>query len=145
MSVLRMSGSYSAMARQHDDAESGGQRHDQGQYVELGHYTRVLRQRWPLVVLGMLLGVLGGLGYLAVAPQHVQATAVVNLNVISSEPFNDTRPESQLIDAGVEDGEFGVDRAERADPCGAARPPVFCWPAGPGCRNSKMELWIRSL
>lgn len=72
------------------------------QSVGLGHYGRVIRRRWYVVVLGLVLGLLGGAVYLTLATRTATATATVNINVISSQPFDNSKPESQLIDPKTE-------------------------------------------
>ncbi|WP_161958459.1 hypothetical protein [Ornithinimicrobium cavernae] len=66
------------------------------------HYFDVLRRRWLTVVLCAALGAGSALAYLAVAPRQVTATAVVSMNVISTDPFNASRPGSALIDTAGE-------------------------------------------
>ncbi len=75
---------------------------DERRSLEFSHYVEVLRRRWYVVLTGLVLGVLAGLGYLAVTPKTVTATSTVNLNVISSAPFDNTRPASQLLDPQTE-------------------------------------------
>lgn len=70
--------------------------------LELAHYGRVLRRRAWVVALGALLGLLLAFAYLAVADRTVTATSTVNVNVISSDPFNPTRAPADLIDAETE-------------------------------------------
>ena len=75
---------------------------DEGRSLELGYYAAVVRRRWYVVLAGLIVGVLGGFGYLYVTPKMATATATVNVNVISSAPFDITRPASQLLDPQTE-------------------------------------------
>lgn len=70
--------------------------------IEFGHYARVLRRRWYVVVLAAAVGVLLALAYLASVPRTVTATTSVDVNVISSDPFNLARPPADLLDAETE-------------------------------------------
>src|SRR4051794_1691024 len=70
--------------------------------LELGHYLQVLRRGAGVILVGLLLGALASVAYLAVATRTVTATTVVNLNVISSDPFDSQRSPSGLIDASTE-------------------------------------------
>lgn len=75
---------------------------DRAQGMELGHYRRVLSRRWYVVAAGVALGLAAGVAYLALTPRSVTATASVNVNVISSQPFDNAKPASQLIDPQTE-------------------------------------------
>ena len=75
---------------------------DEGRSLELSHYVGVVRRRWYVVLVGLLVGVLGGLGYLSATPKSFTATSSVNVNVISSQPFDNTKPASQLFDPETE-------------------------------------------
>lgn len=75
---------------------------EEGRSRELGYYGAVLRRRWRVVVSCLLLGVLLGAGYLTVASKTYTATATVNVNVISSQPFSTEKPASQLLDPETE-------------------------------------------
>ncbi len=75
---------------------------DEGRSLELRQYFAVVRRRWYVVVVGLMVGVLGGLGYLSTTPKTVTATSSVNVNVISSQPFDNAKPDSQLFDPETE-------------------------------------------
>lgn len=75
---------------------------DDGQAVALSYYSRVVRRRWYVVVLGLLIAIGGGLAYLSTSAKTATATASVNINAISSQPFDNSKPESQLIDPKTE-------------------------------------------
>jgi len=75
---------------------------DRVQPIEVGHYWRVLSRRWLVVAAGVVFGLVAGGAYLSLTPRSVTATAVVNLNVISSQPFSNAKPASQLIDPQTE-------------------------------------------
>jgi capsular polysaccharide biosynthesis protein len=75
---------------------------EEGRSLELSYYVAVLRRRWRVVVCGLLVGVIGSIGYLFLAPKTVTATSTVNVNVISSQPFNTEKPQSQLLDTQTE-------------------------------------------
>jgi uncharacterized protein involved in exopolysaccharide biosynthesis len=70
--------------------------------LELAHYLRVLRRGAWVIVAAVLLGGLASYLYLETVARSVTATTVVNLNVISSDPFNAARSPSGLIDASTE-------------------------------------------
>lgn len=70
--------------------------------VSLGYYTRVLRRGWLWLVSGALLGILAALTTLQLLPPQATATALVSLNVITSDPFSSSRPANALIDVPAE-------------------------------------------
>ena len=70
--------------------------------VEIGHYWRILRRRFWVVLLCGLLGLAAAVAYLALAERAVTATTVVNLNVISSDPFSGVKSAAELIDPATE-------------------------------------------
>ena len=70
--------------------------------VELGRYLTTLRRRWLTVLLCGAIGAALALGYLALRPPEATATALVNVNVISAEPFNYQREPSGLLDPQTE-------------------------------------------
>jgi len=70
--------------------------------VELAHYARVLRRRFWVVLLGAAAGLLLAVGYLALVDRTVTATTSLNINVISSDPFNPARAPADLVDAETE-------------------------------------------
>ncbi|WP_336652851.1 MULTISPECIES: hypothetical protein [unclassified Leucobacter] len=72
------------------------------QTLGISRYLAVLRrQRW-VAITGVVVGVAAAGIYLLVAPHTVTATTAVNLNVITTEPFNQQRPASGLLDAATE-------------------------------------------
>ncbi|HYI33590.1 MAG TPA: hypothetical protein VEX88_09030 [Glaciibacter sp.] len=68
----------------------------------LDYYGFVLRRQWMVVLAGLVLGGLAALGFYAVSPSPVKATAVVNISVISTDPFNTTKQASSLLDGTTE-------------------------------------------
>lgn len=66
------------------------------------YYLTVLRRRWRLVVAGLLIGLIAGAGFLLVRPQSVTASSVVQLSIITSDPFGLDRAPSSLLDVGTE-------------------------------------------
>jgi capsular polysaccharide biosynthesis protein len=75
---------------------------EESRSLDLGYYGAVLRRRWRVVLAGLLVGVLGGIAYLATAPKMVTATSTVNLNLISTSSFDISKPPSQLLDPETE-------------------------------------------
>lgn len=83
--------------------------------VPLTYYMETVRSRWWVVLLCALFGLGVAAGYIYISPKAYTATATVNVNVISSDPFNASRSASGLIDPGGEAqvaGSYAV--AERA-------------------------------
>ena len=74
----------------------------QTQTLELARYWKVLRRGWLVVILSGVIGLLAGAAYLATQPRVAAASTMVNVNVISSEPFNMPREPSGLIDPQTE-------------------------------------------
>lgn len=74
----------------------------EAQSLELRRYVTILKRRWLVVVLGVVMGVGLGAAYLFVTPTSYVAASLVNINVISSEPFNNPREPSGLIDTQTE-------------------------------------------
>ena len=68
----------------------------------LDYYGFVLRRQWLVVLAGLVLGGLAALVLFAVNPLPVRATAVVNLSVISTDPFNTSKQASNLLDGSTE-------------------------------------------
>ncbi|RJU01665.1 hypothetical protein D6T65_08975 [Arthrobacter frigidicola] len=75
---------------------------DEKSSLGMGHYLAVLRRHWKTVVAAMLIGLLLALAYLLTGGARVTASALVNVNVIVSDPFNPSRPASGLLDAATE-------------------------------------------
>jgi capsular polysaccharide biosynthesis protein len=79
-------------------SEVSAERHSLG----LDRYlTVILRRRWVVIAM-TLLGLGAAIAYLSVAPKTVTATTLVNISVISSDPFNAQRSQSDLIDSQTE-------------------------------------------
>lgn len=70
--------------------------------MEFGRYLRVLRRRWWAIALGTLAGFGAALAFLAVTPPTSTASALVDINVVSSEPFNPSRPRADLLNVTTE-------------------------------------------
>lgn len=102
--------------------------------VELGRYLTALRRRWLTVVLCGAIGAGLGLGYLALRPPEATATALVNVNVISAEPFNYTREPSGLLDPQTE-----VQLARSAEVVSGAALAI-----GDGIRPSEVRAGLRA-
>ena len=75
---------------------------DEKSSLGMGHYLAVLRRHWKTVVAAMLIGLLLALAYLLTGGARVTASALVNVNVIVSDPFNPSRPASGLLDTATE-------------------------------------------
>ncbi|WP_130011470.1 Wzz/FepE/Etk N-terminal domain-containing protein [Serinicoccus sediminis] len=70
--------------------------------VDLRHYVEVLWRKWWVIVLATLLGFGAGIATLVALPTQASATATVSLNLITSDPFDVSRPVSELIDPAGE-------------------------------------------
>lgn len=68
----------------------------------LATYARAVRARWPLVVLGTVIGLIGAFALLVLRPPIVTATAVVQVDVITANPFSLDRAASTLLDPTTE-------------------------------------------
>lgn len=68
----------------------------------MAYYLQVLRRRWVYLVAGLMVGVLLGVGFLLAWPRSVTASAVVELAIITSDPFGLDRAPSSLLDVGTE-------------------------------------------
>jgi capsular polysaccharide biosynthesis protein len=66
------------------------------------YYLQIVRSRWPVVLLFVLVGLVAAGGYLYMVPKEYTATATVSVNVISSDPFNASRAASGLLDTAGE-------------------------------------------
>ncbi|KRE78530.1 hypothetical protein [Arthrobacter sp. Soil763] len=75
---------------------------DENSSVGLGHYAVVLRRQWKTIALVTALGIGAAAGYLGLTPGSVTASTVVNLNVITTDPFNPAKASSALLDASTE-------------------------------------------
>ena len=83
------------------DAHSMEQRNDEPG-IDLRHYAEVLARKWWVVLLATLLGFGAGVATLVALPTQASATATVSLNLITSDPFDVSRPVSELIDPAGE-------------------------------------------
>src|SRR3712207_9214026 len=70
--------------------------------LELGYYWAVLRRHWFLLVLGALTGLALAFLYLLLGGRSVTASTSVDVRVITSDPFNVQRPQSDLISPQTE-------------------------------------------
>ena len=70
--------------------------------IDLRHYAEVLWRKWWVIVLATLLGLGAGAATLVLLPTQASATATVSLNLITSDPFDVSRPVSELIDPAGE-------------------------------------------
>lgn len=70
--------------------------------LDLGRFVTVLKRRWLTVLIGLLIGVALAATILVYTSRTFTATTLVNINVISAQPFNQSRPDSDLIDAQTE-------------------------------------------
>lgn len=70
--------------------------------ITLGYFGRVLRARWPIIVVSGLLGVGLSVAYMFLVPPVVTATTSLNINVIATDPFNASRSASGLLDGTTE-------------------------------------------
>lgn len=72
--------------------------------VGMDHYIFVIRRQWRIILALTVLGAGAAVAYLAIASTEYTATTSVNLNVISTDPFNPTRPASGMLDNATEVG-----------------------------------------
>lgn len=68
----------------------------------LAHYARVLRVRWKTIVAGGLVGVLLTVSFMALRPPTVTATTILQVEIITTNPFALDRAASTLLDASTE-------------------------------------------
>ena len=71
--------------------------------LSFGRFPAVVRRRWRAVTVGLLIGVLAAVAFELLVPAKVTATALVDANVISDQPFSKDRPESDLVDTATEE------------------------------------------
>lgn len=74
----------------------------ESQSLGLARYGTVLRRRRFIVLLGVVLGLGAAAGYLYAVTPHSAASTLVTITVISDDPFNPQRSQSDLIDAQTE-------------------------------------------
>lgn len=70
--------------------------------LDFSRFFVVLARRWRVIVCGILLGALAAGAWYALRPTQATAVTLVNVNVISDEPFTLDRPASDLVDAETE-------------------------------------------
>lgn len=77
---------------------------EQGSATTLGleQFVFVLKRQWRIIVAATVLGAVLAAGFLMLAPRTVTATTTVNLNAITTEPFNAQRATSGLLDDATE-------------------------------------------
>lgn len=68
----------------------------------LRHYATVLRRRWRVVAVVFVLGTAVAAGYLKLTSPQATASTIVNVSVISTEPFSGARSAADLLDAATE-------------------------------------------
>lgn len=71
---------------------------DSSTTLDIEQYVHVLRRQWRLIVAVAIVGLLGGVGFMALAPRQYTTTSTVNLTVISTEPFAARSAPSSLLD-----------------------------------------------
>lgn len=70
--------------------------------VPVGSYTQTLKTGFVWIAIGTVLGIIASISFLHMTPSQYTATAVVNVEVISTSPFRSDRPASNLIDMQTE-------------------------------------------
>jgi uncharacterized protein involved in exopolysaccharide biosynthesis len=70
--------------------------------VSLRWYLAVLRERWKIVALGAVAGLLAASAFLSLVDKSYTARTVVSMNVIGSSPDRPTDAASRLIDISTE-------------------------------------------
>lgn len=65
-------------------------------------YAVIVARQWRVLLICTILGVIGAAGYLFITPQTTTATSDVNVNVISTEPFNAQKSAGSLLDVATE-------------------------------------------
>ncbi|MFC6152720.1 hypothetical protein [Nocardioides yefusunii] len=71
--------------------------------MELSHYLVVLRRRWWQVLAGLGVGLALAVAAIVVTPSSATSTTLVNVNLIATNAFNNSRPPSDLVDAQTEE------------------------------------------
>lgn len=66
--------------------------------LDIEQYVHVLRRQWRLIVAVAVIGLLVGVGFVALIPRQYTVTTTVNLTVISTEPFAARSAPSSLLD-----------------------------------------------
>ena len=64
----------------------------------IDQYVQVLRRQWRIIALLTVIGMVGSVAYLLLAPREYTASTTVNLTVISTEPFAGRSAPSSLLD-----------------------------------------------
>ncbi|MBW4094367.1 MAG: CpsD/CapB family tyrosine-protein kinase [Acidobacteria bacterium] len=75
---------------------------DENSAVGIGHYGAVLKRQWKIVAVVTVLALLAAAAYLFVTKTTATATTVVNLSVITTDPFNPGKSNSALLDSATE-------------------------------------------
>lgn len=75
---------------------------DAGTSMDLARYGNILRRRWRVVGTCVLLGVVAAGLYLALVPQKLTAATLVQINVITTDPFNADRSSADVVDGQTE-------------------------------------------
>ena len=70
--------------------------------LAIGHYLVVLRRRWGVVLLLLIVGLIAAVAYLQFANRQSTATTTVNVRVISTAPFDAARSDADLLDSATE-------------------------------------------
>ena len=70
--------------------------------VLVRRYGEILRAGWLWIVITCLLSLTSALVFLQLGPRHVTATSIVNIEVISTNPFNLDRAASSFLDIATE-------------------------------------------
>lgn len=83
-------------------SEQGQDEQDRTVSLGLEHYVFVLRKQWRVMVLILVLSLVVSGAYLLLTPRLATATTTLNLNVITTEPFNPQRPASGMLDEATE-------------------------------------------
>lgn len=66
--------------------------------MSLSYYWGVLLRRWRAILVCVLLGLWAAIALVWVVPQQATGTAIVSVNIISTDPFNLSRSASGLLD-----------------------------------------------
>lgn len=75
---------------------------DAGTSMDLARYGGILRRRWRVVATCLCLGVVASGLYLALVPQKLTAATLVQINVITSDPFTADRSSADVVDGQTE-------------------------------------------
>ncbi|MDN5853244.1 MAG: hypothetical protein L0K86_10435 [Actinomycetia bacterium] len=70
--------------------------------LAIGHYLVVLRRRWRVVFVLLVVGLIAAVAYLQFVNRQSTATTMVNVRVISTAPFDAARSDADLLDSATE-------------------------------------------